>query len=76
MDSVGTTNSSKIDPTTRDVRSQFLRSRKYHSVSCVTEPMMLCFVQGFESKDGGARETGPKEPKLQAVRNKFLRKSR
>lgn len=39
---------------------------------------MLCFVQGFEggSSSGNRGGDGVKEPKLQTVKNKFLRKSR
>lgn len=48
----------------------------------MSDSVMLCFVQGFEGGGGGGGSSSSrgggdgKEPKLQAVKNKLLRKSR
>ncbi|KAF7275147.1 hypothetical protein GWI33_012139 [Rhynchophorus ferrugineus] len=49
---------------------RFRPIRKQHSVGCMTDPAMVCFVQG--GLDGKGGDSG----RLQSVRNKFLRKSR
>lgn len=54
-----------------EARRAFFQSRKYHSVSCMAESVMLCFVQGFEDRDVVGKN---KEPKLQAVKKRFLLK--
>lgn len=41
---------------------------------CMSDSVMLCFVQGFDGKDKDGKDI--KEPKFQMVKNKLLRKSR
>lgn len=41
----------------------------------MSDSVMLCFVQGFEGGNTRGGD-GTKEPKLQIVKNRFLRKSR
>lgn len=40
----------------------------------MSDSVMLCFVQGFEGKEGNGKDS--KEAKFQLVKNKLLRKSR
>nr|CAH7749940.1 unnamed protein product [Callosobruchus chinensis] len=42
----------------------------------MAESVMLCFVQGFDDPEVASSAVAGKEPKLQTVKNKFLRKSR
>lgn len=67
-----TENFNSISPRTNYVP---LGPRKYHSVSCMAESVMLCFVQGFEDNQN-CNGSNDKEAKVQTVKNKFLRKSR
>lgn len=43
---------------------------------CATDSVMLCFVHGFESGKEAVCIKNGKEPKLQIVKSKLLRKSR
>nr|CAI5822869.1 unnamed protein product [Callosobruchus analis]CAI5841255.1 unnamed protein product [Callosobruchus analis] len=42
----------------------------------MAESVMLCFVQGFDDPEVASSAVAGKEPKLQTVKNKLLRKSR